>query len=126
MEKLEAFKIQIALTETQKSLVSLWLNRFHARSVHIWSTPELKGQILTIHPADFTNLISFAEPGDCSELEFYRLRKLAADTIESTLSEQNSQLSQELKDMTLDALHGLVPQDYTLEPFQELGLPDTI
>lgn len=112
MTKLDAFKIRIPLSETQTALVSLWLERFHAHSVHIWSTPELEGQILTIHPADFTNLISFAESGDCSELEFYRLRKLGADVIESTLAEQKSQLSQELKDMTLHALRGLVPQDF--------------
>lgn len=111
MPKLDSFEIQIQLTETQAALVSLWLERFHARSIHAWSIPVLKGQALIIHPADFTNLISFAKPGDCSELEFYRLRKLGASIIEATLTEQKSELSQELKDMTLNTLRGLAPQE---------------
>ncbi len=126
MTKLDAFKIQITLTESQNIFVPLWLERFNARTTHIWFTPELSNQTLTIHPADFTNLISFAEPGDCSELEFYRLRKLGATAIESILSKQKSPLSQELKDMALDALRGFTPQEYVTEPFQELSLPESI
>lgn len=124
--RLDSFKIQIPLTESQKAVVSLWLERFREAAVHTWSTPELQGQILTIHPADFTNLLSFAEPDDCSELEFYRLRKLGANVIESTLSSEKSKASQELRSMTLAALEGLVPESRIGVPFQELRLPDTI
>ena len=126
MAKLNAFEIQIPLTEMQKVLVSMWLERFHAHSVHIWSTPELKDQILTIHPADFTNLISFAEPGDCTELEFYRLRKLGSDIIESTLTNRRTPLAHDLKEMTLDALCRLTPQKIITEKTQELELPEII
>lgn len=94
--KLDAFKIRIPLTEPQNGLVSQWISRFLANSVHNWSPPDLLGQILTIHPADFTNLLSFAEPADCSELEFYRLRKLGANAIESTLASE-SKTSLELR-----------------------------
>ena len=124
--RLDSFKIQIPLTESQKAVVSLWLERFLANSVHIWSTPELQGQILIVHPADFTNLLSFAEPGDCSELEFYCLRKLGANAIESSLAPDESKTSQELRAMTLSALEGLVPDARVSVPFQELSLPDTI
>lgn len=126
MLKLDDFKIRIPLSDAQNALVSLWLSRFLAHSVHIWFTPELQGQILTIHPADFTNLLSFAEPADCSELEFYRLRKLGANAIESALATDQSKTSQELRTMTLSALEGLVPEARVSVPFQELSLPDTI
>lgn len=125
MKKLDIFKLQIALNESQNALVSLWISRFLANSVHIWSTPELQGQILTIHPADFTQLLSFAEPGDCSELEFYRLRKLGVKAIESTL-ESESKTTQELRAMTLSALEGLAPESWVAVPFHELSLPDTM
>ena len=120
--KLDNYRILVPLTEDQTMIVSLWLERFQSRAIHIWSTPELQSQILTIHPADFTNLIAFVEPGDCSELEFYRIRKLGADVIESTLTAQKSQLSQELKDMTLDALRGLVPKKYSMKSEVEIEL----
>jgi hypothetical protein len=126
MRKLDSFKIRILLSGDQKTLVSLLLERFHVRSFHIWSTPELDSQILTIHPADFINLISFVEPGDCTELEFYRLRKLGWMAIESTLDKIKSPTSKELQDMTLYSLNQLVPQEYIAEPFQELEIPDTI
>lgn len=126
MMKLDDFKIRISLSDTQNALISLWIERFHARSVHIWSTPELQNHLLTIHPADFTNLLSFAEPGDCSELEFYRLRKLGANVIESTLSSEKSKASQELRSMTLAALERLVPEPQVKEDFQGLILPETI
>jgi len=126
MMKLDKFKIRISLSDTQNALISLWIERFLANSVHIWSTPELQGHILTIHPADFTNLLSFADPGDCSELEFYRLRKLGASAIESTLFSANSKAAQELRSMTLAALEGLVPEARFSVPFQEMSLPDTI
>lgn len=122
MKKLDSFKIHLTLTELQRTLTSLWLQRFHSQSVHVWSTPILDGQILTIHPADFTNLISFAKPGDCSELEFYRLRKLGADAIEATLAKQRSKLSQELRDMTLDALRGLAPVESAQESHAKTDL----
>lgn len=124
--RLDSFKIQIPLTESQKAVVSLWLERFREATVHIWSTPELLGPILTIHPADFTNLLSLANPADCSELEFYRLRKLGANAIESALAADQSKASQELRTMTLLALDGLIPESRVSVPFQELSLPDTI
>lgn len=126
MMKLNDFKIRIPVSNAQNALISLWIERFLANSVHIWSTPELQGHVLIIHPADLTNLLSFAEPSDCSELEFYRLRKLCASAIESTLSSEKSKASEELRSMTLAALEGLVPESRVSVPFQELSLPDTI
>lgn len=122
MSRLNAYQVKIPITDAQKPFILLLLYRFNTQSIHVWSIPKLEGNFLAIHPADFTNLISFAEHGDCSELEFYRLRKLGASAIESALAERKSALSRELKNMTLDALRGLAPRKEHSDESESLSL----
>jgi hypothetical protein len=126
MSKLESFKVQIPLTESQAVPVSLWLERFHAKAVHTWSTPELNCHFFTIHPADFPNLLLQAQPQDCTELEFYRIRKQGALAISQALKNKKSKLSSELHAMVTDSLSGLRPTEFTEDTSLEIRLPDNI
>jgi hypothetical protein len=74
---------------------------------HLWTDPELAGNILTIHPADFAYLLTFAKPEDCSEFEFYQIRQLGRKIIEFDLGRDL-----ELRAMALQGLKNLSPTSH--------------
>ncbi len=107
--KLDKFRINIQFDDNQTVLVTLWLNRFNQNTIHMWSTPKITGSTLSIHPADFPNLLLQAQPQDCTELEFYRIRKQGALAISQTLKTRKSKISSELYSMVTDSIAGLRP-----------------
>jgi len=103
----DQFLVSIPLSASETTVVGQWLDRFRRLAVHAWSDPSIADGTLTIHPADFPNLLTYAHPTDCTEFEFYRIRKFGASAITAALSQKHDRVSTELRSMTLSALEGL-------------------
>jgi hypothetical protein len=85
----------------------------------------MNGELLSIHPADLPNLLLQSRPQDCTELEFYRIRKMAALAISKLLQNKKSKLSYELQVMVEDSLSGLKP-NILIESPDSIGDTDHI
>lgn len=126
MTRTDQFRVTIQFDDKQTSLVALWLYRFNQNVTYMWSAPKIIGGTLSIHPADFPNLLLQAQPQDCTELEFYRIRKHGALAISETLKNQKSKLSCELNNMVTGSIAGLRPTEFAEETSLEIRLPDNI
>lgn len=102
MARLDRYRIQIPLNEKQNRVVSNWKARMTQQSNFIWAEPEITQDSLVIHPADFANLCSFADAGDCSQFEYYFLRKLGEKALKQIQPKRKTE--QELVDMVEAAL----------------------
>src|SRR5690606_37911370 len=74
-----------------------------------WGAADIAGGMLWIHPADFPNLLEQANSADCTELEFYRIRKLGAKAVSRSLGNRRSRISIRLHEMVSASLAGLTP-----------------
>lgn len=106
---LDKFQVTIPITDRQKELVDLWLTRFHDGAIHVWSDIKHTPAGLVVHPADFPNVLSFAKIVDCSEFEFYQIKRAGAQSIADGLNSKN-RLSTELLEMVTSALKGITLQ----------------
>lgn len=107
--KYDEFLLAIPLTTDQITLVSTWLERYLGRAKVRWGDAEIAGGMLWAHPAEFPNIIAEACPEDCTELEFYRIRKLGSNAIARSLGPRRSRISVGLREMVDHSLAGLKP-----------------
>jgi hypothetical protein len=106
MSNFNKYRVQIPLSDNQTVLVKRWIRKYEKIAVHIWSQSSINDNTLSIHPADFPNLLAHAIQGDCTELEFYRIRKQGALAISQALQDKKSKLSSELHAMVENSLSG--------------------
>ncbi len=102
MAKLDRYRIQIPLNEKQNRVVSTWKARMIQEASFIWADPEITQDSLRIHPADFVSLCSYADSSDCSQFEYYLLRKLGEKALKQIQSKGKTE--RELVDMVEAAL----------------------
>ena len=126
MRKTDDISISISLDHVQAILIRRWLDRFNERTRLAYGVPVIKGSTLSIHPADFPNVLSFAEPEDCTELEFYRIRRLGSVAIAAALASKRDTISIQLRTMTLSALEGLQATPRSFDGLPEFIDPDMI
>lgn len=124
MSRQQKFRLAIPFDENQRALLNIWLERFLQSAVHLWSTPSIDDRHLFIHPADFPNLLSCAQVEDCTELEFYRIRRIGANVIAKSLGKR-ARFHSLLKEMVVNWLDGLSPSREIMPSHSE-GDADTI
>jgi len=124
--RLDQYLIAIPLSCEQKTIVKVWLERFLMNVTFRWGDANIAGGMLWIHPADFPNLLSQAHSSDCTELEFYRIRKLGSKAVTISLGRRRAKVAANLFNMVTDALIGLNPEECQNDSFLEIHLPDTI
>lgn len=105
----EDFLITIPLQPCQLLLVKIWLKRYLDKAKIRWGSAEIAGGMLWVHPAEFPNIMAEARPGECTELEFYRIRKLGTKAVFRSLGKRRSKISIGLLDMVNNSLAGLTP-----------------